>query len=145
LTREQAKKRFLVDVVAKRGGYPSSFEDAFREAYPTVHGAIRRINYKNHCSLIRLLQSVEAWLVIDLVCPRLISAGVLCLTIHDSVYAQERMLGEVESAFREAFDEIGFSLSLKREIPGGGEGILYPRVDAGLKHLEKGDGCCMAG
>lgn len=118
LTRDQAKKRFLVDVLAKDGCYPSEFEDAFRQEYPTVYAAIRHINRENHCTLIRLLQSVEAWLVIDLVCPRLIGEGVPCLTLHDSVYTQVRMLDRVESAFHDAFREIGFELSLKRETPG---------------------------
>ena len=80
------------------------------------YAAIRQSNSESHCTLIRLLQSVEAWLVIDLVCPRLLRDEVPVLTLHDSVYSQIGMLDRVESAFQEAFDEIGFRLSLKREV-----------------------------
>ena len=118
LTRDDAKHRFLVDVLAKDGCYPSAVEDAFRREYPTVYSAIRQINSENHCTLIRLLQRVEAWLVIDIVCPRLLGDGIHVLTLHDSVYSQVGMLDRVEAAFYDVFAETGFSLSLKREIPG---------------------------
>ncbi len=133
-TRERTKKGFLRDVLAKRGGYPSKLEDAFREAYPTVYAAVRQINKGNHCKLIRLLQGVEAWLVIEQVCPRLLDNGVRCLTLHDAVYSQARMIDKVEEAFEETCDEVGFPLSLKRE-PESPVGIEQPSVaPLGLPH-----------
>lgn len=129
LSRKQAKQRLLVDVLAKRGGYPSSFENAFRAAYPSVHAAIRKINDSDHCSLIRLLQTAEAWLIIDQVCPLLLGEGIRCVTLHDCVFSQVGMLDRVEMAFEDTFANIGFRLGLKREIPGSLEARSDPSAD----------------
>lgn len=124
--REFAKHRVLVDVLAKHGSYPSAIEDEFRRAFPTVYAIVREINGGDHCTLIRWLQSVEAWLVIDMVCARLIRDEIPVVTIHDSVFTQMGLIERVEAAFEEVFDDIGFRLSLKREIPGNLEARSDP-------------------
>ena len=62
LDRQTVKLRFLVDVLAKRGRYPSPVEQVFRRDYPTVHRAIRETNRDDHGTLIRMLQAAESWL-----------------------------------------------------------------------------------
>ena len=116
LTRELVKKRFLIDVLAKRGRYPSDVERAFRAEFPTVHRAIRYVNRDDHGELIRLLQRMEAWLVIEQVSPRLVGR-VPVVTLHDAIYSTGDGLRAVEAAFRETFDAIGCRLALKVETP----------------------------
>jgi hypothetical protein len=128
VSREFAKHRFLVDVLAKHGSYPSAIEDEFRRAFPTVYAIVGEINGGDHCTLIRWLQSVEAWLVIDMVCARLIRDEIPVVTIHDSVFTQMGLIERVEAAFEEVFDAIGFRLSLKREIPGNVASTFDPRT-----------------
>lgn len=71
LPRDYVKHRFLVDVLAKLGDYPSEFEETFRGEFPFLSEAIRTVNARDHGALIRWLQHVEARLVIELVAPKL--------------------------------------------------------------------------
>jgi hypothetical protein len=115
LPRDVVKLAFLRDVLAKRGRYPSAVETAFRRSFPDVYGYIRAVNRQNHGELIRRLQRLESWLVIENVAPRLVGR-VPVVTLHDAIYSTLHSLEAVEAAFHEVFDEIGFRLSLKREV-----------------------------
>ena len=113
-SRAYAKKRFLVDVLAKRGGYPSSVEDAFKLRFPSVWGFIQRTNRKDHAELIRRLQTAEAELVIHGVAPRLVGR-IPVLSLHDALYGRLGDLDAVEQAFKATCDTLGFSMAFKRE------------------------------
>ncbi len=104
----------MVDVLAKKGTYQSDVENEFRRRFPAVWEAIQRINETSHCNLIRLLQRLEAWFVIERVSPRLVDRLPI-VTLHDAVYAPVHDLGPVEDAFRETLAEIGWRLALKPE------------------------------
>lgn len=114
LDRDTVKKRFLVDVLAKRGRYPSTVERAFRREFPSVYSFVRKVNRQDYAELIRLLQGLESWLVIHQVAPRLVGR-VPCVTLHDAIFSQVGELDEVERAFLEAFKALDFTMALKRE------------------------------
>jgi len=116
--RDFVKRRFLVDVLAKRGKYPSDVEDEFRKKFPDAWEAIQRINRTSHCNLIRVLQELEARLVIEEVSPELIDR-LPVVTLHDAVYSRERDLGQVEEAFDQVLERIGWKLSFRPETTGG--------------------------
>ena len=115
LGRDQVKLAFLRDVLAKKGRYPSRVEQAFREMCPAVYRYIRLVNREDHAELIRRLQRLESWLVVETVAPLLIGR-VPCLTLHDAIFSSLPSLPEVEAAFNRTFDEIGCRLKLKREM-----------------------------
>lgn len=115
LERSLVKRGMLVDVLAKQGSYPSEVEDAFRQAFPSVHAIVRDVNRDDHGTLIRLLQRAESWLVIDCVAPKLIDSGTRCVTLHDAIYSQVGSVSAVEAAFRETFAELGIRLALSTE------------------------------
>ncbi|MBL8815964.1 MAG: hypothetical protein JNL58_08025 [Planctomyces sp.] len=116
-TRDDAKKRFLTDVLAKRGTYRSAVEDVFREHFPTVYNFIRSVNRDGaeHANLIRLLQRAESDLVIHTVAADLVVSRpeMFFMTLHDSIFATERDLPFVAEAFEAAFKRRGYSMSLK--------------------------------
>jgi hypothetical protein len=112
--RKFVKKRFMVDVLAKKGTYPSDVEDEFRNRFPETWETIQRINGSSHCNLIRLLQRLEAWLVIERVAPKLVERLPI-VSLHDALYGAVHDLGQVEAAFRETLAEVGWRLSLKME------------------------------
>lgn len=111
--REFAKKRLLVDFLAKRGGYPSEVEDCFAAQFPGVFAFVKAVNAENHCALIRLLQRLESWLVVETVCPLLVSQTPI-LTLHDCIYGPVGWLDFIESAFREVFARLDFWMRLSR-------------------------------
>ena len=113
-SRAYAKKRFLVDVLARKKDYPSVIEDAFELRFPSVWEFIRRTNHKDHGELIRRLQTAEAELVIHTVAPRLVGR-IPVVTLHDSLYGRLRDLDTVEDAFKATCDSLGFSMAFKRE------------------------------
>ena len=122
-TREQVKKRFLADVLAKRKAssrgaeYPSPIEDVFRAEFPGVWQFIREVNQQGweHARLIRLLQQLESWLVIDQVCSRFVRRypGEFVITIHDAAYVRPIMLGALVGVFDEVFELLKFRPTLK--------------------------------
>jgi len=114
--RPYAKKRFLVDVLAKRGNYPSRTEDAFKLRFPSVYEYIREINHKDHAELIRRLQRAEADFVIGSVAPRLVEQGCRILSLHDALYSGLDDLDTVETAFHATCEEAGFKMAFKREV-----------------------------
>jgi hypothetical protein len=114
LDRDTVKLAFLRDVLAKKGRYPSEVEQAVRAEFPNVLAFIRAVNRDDHGELIRYLQRLESWLVVERVSPRLLGR-VPVVTLHDAIFSTRHNLAAVEGAFRDTFGEIGFSLSLKRE------------------------------
>lgn len=118
-TRDAVKERFMADILAKRGNYPSAVEDVFREHFPTVHRFIRNINKdgSEHANLIRLLQRAESDLVIGTVAADLSvrRPEMFILTLHDSIFATSQDIPVVRDAFEAAFNRNGFNMSLKEE------------------------------
>jgi hypothetical protein len=112
LPRNEAKRRFLIDVLAKYGRYPSDVEKCFRDRFPRIHGFLLSLRAQDYRTTIRALQRLESWLVIENVAPRLVGQ-IPFVTLHDAIYCRGSDLPRVESAFEETFDEIGFRVALK--------------------------------
>ena len=123
LTRDDLKKRFLTDVVAKRKAnrhgaeYPSQIEDRFRRLFPSLHRFIRVVNCDGweHENLIRQLQQEESKLVIETVAASLIAKypRIFVLTLHDAIFTTASGIPFVVGAFEAAFDQIGYSMKLQ--------------------------------
>ena len=117
ISRDEIKRKFLADVIAKKGRYPTVVEDKFRELFPSVHRFIRRINRDGleHANLIRLLQREESSFVIETVAAEFVTRHpyMFCLTLHDAIYTTASNLPKVEQAFHRAFDQTGFPMRLK--------------------------------
>jgi hypothetical protein len=104
------------DVFAKRGGYASDFETAFREDFPVAHSYIRSFNRDSHAALLRQLQRLESDLVIQRVGRRLKELGCSgCVSLHDAVYCARSDIEIVEQAFRDAVTSMQMQIKLKVE------------------------------
>jgi hypothetical protein len=113
---QTVKRRFFVDVLAPKHRYPSSVRAAFEAEFPDVARFIKAVNRPDYRTLIRILQRLEAWLVVESVAPRLV-ATIPIVTLHDAIYCRdlESDLALVERTFVEVLDELGFSMAMKRE------------------------------
>lgn len=124
-SRDKVKKRFLADVLAKKKAnaagaeYPSVIENIFRDEFPGVWKFIRDVNENGweHARLIRLLQQLESWLVIEQVCGRFVQRypGKFLISLHDAVYCRQEMLGALIESFEQVFSELDFRPTLKVE------------------------------
>jgi hypothetical protein len=122
-TRDELKRRFLADVIAKkkandRGAeYPSAVEDCFRAEFPTVYRFIRDLNRNGfeHANLIRELQRQESRLVIETVAADLLARfpQPFLLTLHDAIFTAPCDIPEVVCAFDSAFHAMNFPMTLK--------------------------------
>jgi hypothetical protein len=109
ITRSEAKKRFLVDVLGKSGNYPSELEDVFESEFPEPWQFVQDFNRDDHCALLLELQRVEADLVIRNICMSLPMTHPF-FTIHDAIYFQDGDQQMVENAF--AQNPYGFRIPL---------------------------------
>ncbi len=114
VSREESKVRFMKDVVAKRGAYPSEYRKRFTAEFPSIVEFINWFNLDSHANLVRYLQRLEAWFVIEQVCPLLVDR-VPVVTVHDCLFCPVTRLGEVENAFVTASDRLGYSFPTKLE------------------------------
>lgn len=120
-SRDTVKKRFLADVLAKKKAnaagaeYPSAIENIFRAEFPGVWRFIKSVNQDDHATLIRILQQLESWLVIEQVCGRFVQRhpGEFVITIHDAAYCRPEMLGALTEAFEGVFESLDFRPQLK--------------------------------
>ena len=115
--RDEVKHRILVDVIAKRGRYPSAVENEFRRLFPTVHAFIRRTNREDHANLIRELQRAESSFVIDAVAAELTERHprLFVVSLHDALYTTAGNVPRVERAFQRAFQMTGFPMRLNAD------------------------------
>ena len=116
-SRNEVKRRFLTDCIAKKGNYPSVIEDVFRAEFPGVWQFIKDVNRDDHATVIRILQRLESWLVIEQVCGRFVQRhpGAFVITIHDSAYVRPVMLGALVESFEDVFESLDFKPTLKVE------------------------------
>jgi hypothetical protein len=114
LSRDAVKLALLRDVLAKRGRYPNPVEKVFQQEFPEVYSFIRRVNRNDHAELIRRLQKLESWLVIENVAPRLVNRFPI-VSLHDAIYARIEDVPTVEDVFNETFGELGFRMKVKTE------------------------------
>ncbi len=113
--RDEVKLLTLRDVIAKKGIYPSAFEDMFQREFPSVYRFIRWANNDHRATLIRVLQRFESWLVIENVAPRLVERRPI-ITLHDAIYSREQDRGLVYEAFQDTFEDLDLKLRLKDEV-----------------------------
>lgn len=122
-TRDELKRRFLADVIAKRKAndsgaeYPSQIEDCFRDSFPSVYQFIRSINRDGwqHANLIRELQRMESTLVIETVAADIMARHprLFIQTLHDAIYTTPRGIPDVVCGFNRVFDSTNFPMTLK--------------------------------
>ena len=119
ITRDQIKKQFMRDVLAKRGNYHSSVEQVFVELFPTVHRFIRSINSSDHSNLIRLLQREESKFVIETVAANFMArsrTGAI-VTLHDCIFTTPDYISELIECFEQEFVDSGFRMQMKIAVP----------------------------
>jgi hypothetical protein len=98
---------------------PSSFKKLFVEVFPNIYGLFVIIKKKNYNSLAILLQRIESYIVIDVICREIakINPDIPLFTIHDSIATTEECSELVCSIMKDKLKSfIGVSPTLKKEL-----------------------------
>lgn len=117
LSVPDAKHQFIVYVLAPKGNYPNDVRRTFADSYPGVAAFVEAVNRPDYRTMIRLLQQLESWLVIETVAPRLVEK-IPIVTLHDAIYGRASDVPQIEQAFKETFDSLGYRLALRPEFHG---------------------------
>ncbi|MEI8202425.1 MAG: hypothetical protein WCH34_05400 [Bacteroidota bacterium] len=80
----------------------------FASVYPYIYEAVKLLKSKDHTLLPVFLQKIESYVFIDCIAKELVSAGIVPLTVHDSVIVkaedQDRTIEIINRIFLEIFD-----------------------------------------
>jgi len=90
----------------------------FKQMFPEVYEVFKKIKSKDKSLLPRLLQSIESYLMIDIIAGRISEEypDVPIFTIHDSISTTEKYVDVVESIMKEELSKaIGHAPKLARE------------------------------
>jgi hypothetical protein len=82
-------------------------KEIFRSVYPSVYQSIHALKEKDYSKLSIYLQRVESDIFIDCIAKELVNAGIVPLTIHDSVlvgsHHRDKALKIIQNIFLEKF------------------------------------------
>jgi hypothetical protein len=85
-------------------------KEVFASVYPFIYESIKILKSKGHAILPVFLQKVESYIFIDCIAKELVRAGIVPLTVHDSVIVKaehkERTIEIINKIFMENFNVI---------------------------------------
>lgn len=95
VTRDDVKdiilKVFFSRNITEKGVKPYLKDKAkFISVFPLIYRIIFRLKYKLHRDLSVYLQNLESYIFIDCIAKELVEAGIIPLTIHDSIIIESR-------------------------------------------------------
>jgi len=90
---------------------------AFEKAYPYISKVIRFLKKKDYKQFSITLQRIESYMIIDLIVPELIKAGITPLTIHDCfIVAQNEQKETHQIMLRVLKQELGFEPKIDDDL-----------------------------
>ncbi len=77
----------------------------FAKVYPSLYKEVYSLKKKDHTRLSILLQRIESKVFIDIICPDLVSKGIVPLTIHDSIIVRKDQVVKALYLCEKVFDK----------------------------------------
>lgn len=117
-SRKDAKKAMFITFFSDNRFISSAEAEPkalFKELYPTIYDLFYNIKSKDKPALAVLLQSIESWLILDVVCKKIAreKPHVPLFTIHDSLITTTEHEAYVRTVMERAMERhIGFKPSL---------------------------------
>ncbi len=110
--RSQTKKLLLQEVIAE-GPLRKRVSEDVQGRVPLLYLALcgtsseRHTEKSAHGELIRVLQRLEGWLVVEQIAPLLVENGVPVVTLHDALYVREQDAESAKAAFQQTCGRLG--------------------------------------
>jgi hypothetical protein len=117
-TRKEVKKIIFAVFFSKNAMFKrfNSFipykkdKEVFASVYPFIYGSIEHLKAKNNVLLLVFLQKLESYIFIDCIAKDLVNAGIVPLTVHDSVIIKvedkEKTMELIKKVFFDNFNVI---------------------------------------
>jgi hypothetical protein len=85
--RDLVKYWMMLCFYSKNGGYSGGMKSAFKMQFPKIYNLICKLKDKKHNTLALLLQRIESYLILDVICKRISieKPDLPIFTIHDSI------------------------------------------------------------
>ncbi len=85
--RDIVKHRMMLCLYSKNGGYSGGMKTAFKKHFPKLYALICKLKAKKHNTLALLLQRIESYLILDVICTRISveKPDLPIFTIHDCI------------------------------------------------------------
>jgi hypothetical protein len=119
--REEVKMMFMHYLFATdkqmRHWHPE-FHACFMKLFPSVHQVFCIIKEKNHNCLAILLQTIESYVVIDLICKQFVSEneGIPVYTLHDNIATLSSVVSYLKGFMEAELEKyIGIPIKLREE------------------------------
>ncbi|MDD4156435.1 MAG: hypothetical protein PHY08_07685 [Candidatus Cloacimonetes bacterium] len=75
----------------------------FASAFPNVYKIVHLLKQKSNSDLANMLSKMEAYVMIDIICEKLVSNDIVPLTIHDSIIVDKKDAAEAYKIIAETF------------------------------------------
>ncbi len=85
--RDIVKHRMMLCLYSKNGGYSGGLKTAFKKHFPKLYAMICKLKAEKHNTLALLLQRIESYLILDVICKRISEEkhDLPIFTIHDCI------------------------------------------------------------
>ena len=110
-------KRDFFEMLFSKNRHETPLKGRFREQFPNVLAVIQDLKRKDYRFLACLLQNLEAHVMINRVCRRIMveMPEAPIFTIHDSILTTEPYLSRVQEIILEEFQSLGIRPTLRRK------------------------------
>lgn len=115
LKNRNVAKEIMMQLAFSRNVHYRENKDLFATIFPFVENFIHEVKRepkhnlkkpKFHIDLAILLQSLESFIFIDVICPKLVEVGIVPLTVHDSIIIESKDALRAKQILENAFQEI---------------------------------------
>ena len=85
--RDIVKHRMMLCLYSKNSGYSGGMKTAFKKHFPKLYALICKLKAEKHNTLALLLQRIESYLILDVICKRISEEkpDLPIFTIHDCI------------------------------------------------------------
>jgi len=122
--RDEAKMLFLAAMYASNTSTLYKYEiKLFNKLFPTVGRLVKELKRKDYSALPIAMQCLESEIFIDTISQKLVSAGIIPITVHDAIIVREQELTQAQAIIDEVF------MTYFNEVPTFDIKKLYPESD----------------
>ena len=106
--RDLVKYRMMLCLYSKNGGHSCGMKSAFKTHFPKLYTLICKLKNEKHNTLALLLQRIESYLILDVICKRISDEkpNLPIFTIHDCIVTTVGNENYVSNIIKEEMEKV---------------------------------------